>query len=88
MSRESAICPEMTYKFKYDNTKATSPYRLMRTAQENKDLLDFQETAVDGTKCSFSAEVSVKRTGGGVNGVVEFELTMLVQSDLTWTDPT
>ena len=80
--------PEMTYKFKYDNTKATSPYRLMRTAQENKDLLDFQETAVDGTKCSFSAEVSVKRTGGGVNGVVEFELTMLVQSDLTWTDPT
>ena len=71
--------PEMTYKFKYDNTKATSPYRLMRTAQE---------TAVDGTKCSFSAEVSVKRTGGGVNGVVEFELTMLVQSDLTWTDPT
>ena len=73
---------------KVDNTKATSPYRLMRTAQDNKDLLDFQETAVDGTKCSFSAEVSVKRTGGGVNGVVEFELTMLVQSDLTWTDPT
>ena len=74
--------PEMTY-----NTKATSPYRLMRTAQENKDLLDFQETAADGTKCSFSAYASVKRTGGGVNGVVEFELTMLVQSDLAWTDP-
>lgn len=35
--------PEMTYKFKYDNTKATSPYRLMRTAQENKDLLDFRK---------------------------------------------
>ena len=79
--------PEMTYKYKYDNTKATSPYRLMRTAQENKDLLDFQETAADGTKCNYSAYVSVKRTGGGVNGVVEFELTMLVQSDLTWTDP-
>lgn len=79
--------PEMTYKLKYDNTKATSPYRLMRTAQENKDLLDFQETAADGTKCSYNSYVSVKRTGGAVNGVIEFELTMLVQSDLAWTDP-
>ena len=76
-----------SYKLKYDNTKATSPYRLMRTAQENKDLLDFQETAADGTKCSYSSYVSVKRTGGAVNGVIEFELTMLVQSDLAWTDP-
>ena len=79
--------PDMTYKFKYDNSKADAPYRLMRTAQENGDLLDFQETAADGTKCTFSAMVSVKRTGGGVNGVIEFELTMLVQDGPNWTDP-
>lgn len=79
--------PDMTYKFKYDNSKADAPYRLMRTAQESGELLDFQETAKDGTKCTFSATVSVKRTGGGVNGVIEFELTMLVQDGPDWTDP-
>ena len=42
----------------------------------------------DGTTTEFDGQISLKRTGGGVNGVVEFELTMLVQSDLTWTDPT
>ena len=69
--------PEMTYKFKYDNTKADSPYRVMREAQAAGEVLSFQE-----------AQVSVKRTGGGVNGVIEFELTMMVQSDLKFTDPT
>jgi hypothetical protein len=29
----------------------------------------------------------VKRTGGGVNGVIEFDVTMALQSELTFTDP-
>ncbi|NSG31297.1 phage tail protein, partial [Faecalicatena fissicatena] len=33
------------------------------------------------------AEVSVKRTGGGVNGVVEVEAKMTICSDLKVTDP-
>ena len=33
------------------------------------------------------AQVSVKRTGGSLNGVIEFELTMMVQSELKYTDP-
>ena len=78
---------EMTYKFKYDNTKADSPYRVMRKAQEDGKVLSFQETLKDGTTTEYDAEVSVKRTGGGVNAVVEFELSMAVQSDLKYTDP-
>lgn len=78
---------EMTYKFKYDNTKADSPYRVMRKAQEDGKVLSFQETLKDGTATEYDAEVSVKRTGGGVNAVVEFELSMAVQSDLKYTDP-
>lgn len=31
--------------------------------------------------------ISVKRTGGSLNGVIEFELTMMVQSELKYTDP-
>ncbi|RGY95226.1 phage tail tube protein [Clostridium sp. AM58-1XD] len=78
---------DLTYKFKYDNTMSDSPYRIMRKAQEEGKTLSFQETLVDGTKTEFDAQVSVKRTGGGVNGVIEFNLAMSVQSDLVITDP-
>ena len=79
---------EMTYKFAYDNAKADSSYRVMRKAQESGETLSFQETLIDGTKTEFDAQPSVKRTGGGVNGVIEFNLTMSVQSDIVVTDPT
>lgn len=79
--------PDMVYKFKYDNSSATSPYRVMRGYADDGTLLSFQETLKDGTTTTFDAQVSVKRTGGGVNGVIEFDLTMFVQSDITVTDP-
>lgn len=80
--------PEMTYKFRYDNTKVDSPYRVMRKAQESMEVLTFQDKAIDGTTIEYDAQVTVKRTGGGVNGAIEFDLTMIVQSDLKYTDPT
>lgn len=79
--------PEMVYKFKYDNKSADSPYRIMRDAQKAGTVLSFQETLNDGTITEFDAQVSVKRTGGGVNGVIDFDVTMMVQSDLKYTDP-
>lgn len=79
--------PEMTYKFKYDNKKADSPYRVMRDADEKGTMLYFKETDPDGTTIEYGAQVSVKRTGGGVNGVIEFELTMMIQTDIDYTDP-
>lgn len=78
---------DMVYKFKYDNTSANSPYRLMRAAQDAGTVLSFQEELKDGTVTEFDAQVSVKRTGGGVNGVIECEVTMSVQSDIEITDP-
>lgn len=80
--------PEMTYKFKYDNTKEDSPYRVMRKAQETGEILSFEDKAIDGTTIEYDAQVTAKRTGAGVNGVIEFDLTMIVQSDLKYTDPT
>ena len=72
---------------KYDNSKTDSPYRVMRAAQESGEVLTFQETLKDGSITEYDAQVSVKRTGGKVNDVMEFELTMLVQSDFKYTDP-
>ena len=79
--------PEMAYTFKYDNTAANSPYRVMRGYEASKTVLTFKEQLFDGTTTEFDAQVSVKRTGGSVNGVIDFTLNMAVQSDLTITDP-
>ena len=79
---------DLKYKFRYDNSKADSPYRVMREAAISGEVLTFQETLKDGTITEFDAQVSVKRTGAGVNGVIDFELGMSVQSDLKYTDPT
>lgn len=78
---------DMVYKFKYDNTSASSPYRIMRELQASGETVSFQETLKDGTITTFDAQVSVKRTGGGVNGVIDCDVAMSVQSDLEVTDP-
>ena len=78
---------DMVYKFKYDNTKADCPYRVMRGYAESGELLRFKEELKDGSVTEYDAQVSVKRTGGGVNGVIEFELAVAVQSDFEYTDP-
>lgn len=78
---------DLTYKFKYENTSDTSPYRVMRKAAATKEVLSFCETLPDNTKYEYDAQVSVKRSGGGVNGVMEFDLNMALQSEITTTDP-
>lgn len=78
---------DLTYKFKYENTSETSPYRVMRKAAATKEVLSFCETLPDNTKYEYDAQVSVKRSGGGVNGVMKFDLNMALQSEITTTDP-
>ena len=78
---------DLSYVFKYENNSETSPYRVMRKAAADKEVLSFCETLPDGTKYEFDAQVSVKRTGGGVNGVIDFIFNMAVQSEINITDP-
>lgn len=78
---------ELTYKFKYENNSEDSPYRVMRKAGANKEVLSFCETLPDGTKYEYDAQVAVKRSGGGVNGAMEWNLNMALQSEVKVTDP-
>ena len=78
---------ELEFKFKYENSSETSPYRVLRKAQEDGEILSFEETLPDGTKFNWDAQVSVKLGGGGVNGVIEFTLKMALQSEITVVDP-
>ena len=77
---------ELEYKFAYDNTTTTSPYRVLRKATEDKEKLYFEQTYPDGTKVTFEGQVSVKLGGGGVNSVIEFTLKIALQSELTFVD--
>ena len=77
---------ELEYKFAYDNTTATSPYRVLRNAADNKEKLYFEQTYPDGTKVTFEGQVSVKLGGGGVNSFIEFTLKIALQSELAFTD--
>lgn len=78
---------DISYKFKYDNTETTSPYRVLRQYEENKEVLSFKETLKDGTTTEFDGQISLKRTGGGVNGAIEFTLNIAVCSEIKITDP-
>ena len=59
----------------------------MRKAGASKEVLSFCETLPDGTKYEYDAQVAVKRSGGGVNGVMEWNLNMALQSEIVTTDP-
>lgn len=78
---------DLEYKFIYENTTATSPYRVFREAQADKEVLSFQEIYPDGTSFEFDAMVNVKLGGGGVNGGIDFTLKLALQSDMTVSDP-
>ncbi len=78
---------DMKYKFKYKNNSPTAVHRVLRTAATENKVLKFRETLSDGSVTTYDAQVSIKRTGGGVNGVVDTEVTMAVQSDFTYEDP-
>lgn len=77
---------ELEYKFAYDNSSATAPYRVLRKAADDKEKLYFEQTYPDGTKVTFEGQVSVKLGGGGVNSVIEFTLKIALQSELVFTD--
>lgn len=78
---------DLEFKFKYDNSSASSPYRILREFADNKTAVEFEEVFPDGTKFEWTAQVNVKLSGGGVNGVLEFTLKMALQSDISVVDP-
>ena len=74
------------YKFKYENTEDSS-YRLLRKHANQKKVLAFKQTLADKTEISFEAIPVIKLGGGGVNAVIDFTLSVMLQSDITFKDP-
>lgn len=79
---------DLAYKFKYENDSADCSYRKLRAVSDTKEIVSFEQTLTDGTKYQFDAQCSIKVGGGGVNAVIEFTLTLGLQSDIIVVDPT
>ncbi len=71
---------DLAYKFKYANDAVDSPYRVLRALADSKAVVDFEQAYPDGTKFVFKAQCSVKLGGGGVNGAIDFTLSLALQS--------
>ena len=78
---------DLEFKFRYENSSETSPYRVLMKAQDDNEILSFEETLPDGTKFHWDAQVSVKLGGGGVNGAIDFTLKMALQSEIEIVHP-
>ena len=67
---------DLEYGFKWDNSSATSPYRVMRGYETSGDTVYFKHEYKDGTSAAFGAQVAVSTTGGGLNSKVDWKLKL------------
>ncbi|MBQ9700691.1 MAG: phage tail protein [Lachnospiraceae bacterium] len=78
---------DLEYKFIYENKSETSPYRVFRQAQADKEVLEFKQEYPDGLRFIFPAMCNVKLGGGGVNGGITFSLKLAIQGEMTCLHP-
>lgn len=78
---------DLVFKFLYDNTSATSNYRILKGLADANTTATFKISYPDGTDHQFDAVTSVKMDAGSINGALTFSATMMLQSDITVTNP-
>lgn len=78
---------ELEFKFLYDNSGATSNYRVVKGLEDAGKVVDWKVTFPDGTAFGFSGEVTTKIDGAAVNAALTFAATITLNSDITVTNP-
>lgn len=78
---------ELAFTFLYDNSDATSNYRICRGLEESEDVVYWEVEFPDGTKFDFEGQASTAITGAGVNAALQFTLNITLNSDITVVNP-
>ena len=78
---------DLTFKFLYDNSKATSNYRVLQGLEADKKVANYKITYPDGTAHAFDAEISVRMDSVAVNGVLTFTASLALQSEIQISHP-
>lgn len=77
----------LEFTFLYDNSAATSNYRVCRAAEEDGEAHAFVLTLPDETTFTFSGQVSTTISSAGVNAALQFTLTVNLGSEITVGNP-
>lgn len=78
---------DLAFKFLYDNSGATSNYRIVRGLEEAGSVVDWKVTFPDNTEFAFSGEVTTSIDGASVNNAITFTANITLNSDITVTNP-
>lgn len=78
---------DLSFQFLYDNSEATSNYRILKGLQDAGEVASFRVEYPDGTTHDFDALVNVKMDSAAVNAALTFTATFYLQSEITVTDP-
>lgn len=78
---------ELEFKFLYDNSGATSNYRVLKGLEDAGAVNYFQVSFPDGTKFTFSGQVSTTIDGAGVNAALTFTAAITLNSEIAVVNP-
>lgn len=78
---------DLGFKFLYDNSGATSNYRVLKGYDDGNTLVGVKVELPDTTTFTFDALLSVQLDEAGVNDPLTFTCNTLLQSDITVTNP-
>lgn len=77
---------DLEFGFAWENSSATSDYRILKAHADARDVMDFKLEFPDGTAFQFDAQISLKITSSGeLNTPVGFTMKCGLQSDIVET---
>ncbi len=78
---------DLDFSFLYDNSGATSNYRVLRAAEESGETKAVKVELPDTTVFEFAADISVSLDEAEVNSALTFTCSCGLQSDIEVTNP-
>lgn len=78
---------DLEFKFLYDNSTETSNYRVLKGLETTGAVTYWQVTFPDGTKFTFSGQVSTQIDSAAVNSALTFTATITLNSEIEVTNP-
>lgn len=87
---------ELKFTLLFDNSDTDSNYRVCRGLEESEDIvywqLEFPDAVTDstghGTQFQFEGQCTTATVGKGKDDALQFELNVILNSDITVVDPT
>lgn len=78
---------DLEFKFLYDNSTETSNYRVLKGLETTGAVTYWQVTFPDGTKFTFSGQVSTQIDSAAVNSALTFTATITLNSEIEVSNP-